>query len=482
MKTPRKSLYSLSYFLLSLLLLHSTTTVHCIGVNYGTLGDNLPPPAQVAQFLKEKTNIDRIKIFDVNPDIIKAFANTNIFVTVTVPNGDIPSLTNIRTARRWVSNNIKPFYPATRFLYIAVGNEILHWGPQNLIDNLVPAMRTLHKALIMSGIKDVKVTTPHSLGILESSNPPSSGKFRPGWDVGVLKPMLQFLQETKSPFMVNPYPYFGWAPQQEDFCLFRKNPGMFDPVTKKLYTNMWDQLLDAVYMGMVKLGYGNVEIVAAETGWPSLGEPFLKHVNPTNAASYNGGLVRHVGYGTPLMPKRRIETYIFGLFNENQKPGSIAEQNFGLFRPDFSPVYDAGVLRTSNGPVPNPQPQPKPNPQPQPQPRPNPQQPKPNPQPQPTPKPATPAASGAKFCVAKAEASDAALQANIDYVCSKGADCKPIQAGGACFDPNSVRAHAQFIMNSYYQTNGRNAFNCDFSGTGVITTNDPSYGNCKYMA
>lgn len=108
-------------------------------------------------------------------------------------------------------------------------------------------------------------------------------------------------------------------------------------------------------------------------------------------------------------------------------------------------------------------------PNPQPQPRPHPQ-----PQPQPTPKPATPSGSGAKFCVAKPEASDAALQANIDYVCSKGADCKPIQAGGACFDPNSVRAHAQFIMNSYYQTNGRNAFNCDFSGTGVITTKDPS--------
>ncbi|KAL1825087.1 hypothetical protein ACET3Z_011865 [Daucus carota] len=456
MKTTKTNLSSLSYFFLSLLL-HNITTVESIGVNYGTLGDDLPPPAQVAQFLKDKTNIDRIKIFDVNHDIIQAFANTNIFVTVTVPNGDIPSLTNIRTARRWVSTNIKPFYPATKFLYIAVGNEILHWGPQNLIDNLVPAMRTLHKALIMSGVKDVKVTTPHSLGILESSNPPSSGKFRPGWDVGVLKPMLEFLQETNSSFMVNPYPYFAWAPQQEDYCLFRQNPGMVDPVTKKLYTNMWDQLLDAVYMGMVRLGYGHVEIVAAETGWPSMGEPFLKQVNPTNAATYNGGLIRHLDLGTPMMPKRIIETYIFDLFNENQKPGSIAERNFGLFRPDFSPVYDAGVLRT--GPVPQP-----------------------NPQPQPTPKPSTPKRSGANFCVAKPEASDAALQANIDYVCSNGADCKPIQAGGACFDPNNVRAHAQFIMNSYYQTNGRNAFSCDFSGTGVITTNDPSYGSCKYMS
>ncbi|KAL8089412.1 hypothetical protein AgCh_039023 [Apium graveolens] len=66
---------------------------------------------------------------------------------------------------------------------------------------------------------------------------------------------------------------------------------------------------------------------------------------------------------------------------------------------------------------------------------------------------------------------------NMEYArnitISKGADCKPIQAGGACFDPNNFMALAQFIMNSYYQTNGRNAFNCDFSGTGVITINDP---------
>ncbi|KAL2509754.1 Glucan endo-1 [Forsythia ovata] len=56
-------------------------------LNYGTLGNNLPPPAQVAQFFKDKSTIDRIKIFDVNPDILRAFAGTRIFVTVTVPNG-----------------------------------------------------------------------------------------------------------------------------------------------------------------------------------------------------------------------------------------------------------------------------------------------------------------------------------------------------------------------------------------------------------
>ncbi|KAL2496072.1 O-Glycosyl hydrolase family 17 protein [Forsythia ovata] len=138
-------------------------------INYGTLENNLLPPAQVAQFFKDKTTIDRIKIFDVNPDILRAFVGTGIFVVVTVLNGEISNLVNIKYARRWAGNNIKPFYPQTKINYILVGNEVLHWGPQNLINNLVSAMRTLHRALIQSGIQGVNVTTAHSLGILESS-------------------------------------------------------------------------------------------------------------------------------------------------------------------------------------------------------------------------------------------------------------------------------------------------------------------------
>jgi hypothetical protein len=70
-----------------------------------------------------------------------------------------------------------------------------------------------------------------------------------------------------------------------------------------------------------------------------------------NAAWFNGNLVRRSrqGKGTPLMPNRRFETYLFSLFNENLKPGPTAERNWGLFRPDFSPIYDAGILR--NGQV-----------------------------------------------------------------------------------------------------------------------------------
>ncbi|KAI3757962.1 hypothetical protein L6452_05507 [Arctium lappa] len=433
----------LSLFLLLLLLV---SAVNSIGVNYGTLGDNLPSPATVAHFLKSNTIIDRVRIFDANPDVIKAFAGTGILVSVTVPNGDIPSLTDPWNARRWVDANIKPFHPATKIHYISVGTEVLHWGPQNIVDDLVPAMRVLHAALVKAGIKDVKVSSPHAMDILLSSSPPSSASFRPGWDVGNLAPMLRFLRQTKSGFMVNPYPYYAYSPVNASFCLFKPNAGLFDKATGKRYTNQFDQLMDAVYVSMKKLGFPDVEIVVAETGWPSGGDPQNTHASLGNAAAYNGGLMKKVdsGVGTPLMPGRKFETYIFSLFNENLKGPSLDEKNFGLFRPDFTQVYDIGIISQSTNPSSRP------------------------------PTPTTPTSSqGKSYCVPRPDATDVALQSNIDYICNNGLDCSPTQPGGPCFEPNTVRAHAAYLMNSYYHAKGSHDIDCDFSHTGVIGSTDP---------
>ncbi|KAI3934100.1 hypothetical protein MKW92_044226 [Papaver armeniacum] len=442
---------------LVLFLSQAFTIVFSIGVNYGTLANNLPPPTQVASFLKTKTTIDSVKIFDTNPDMLRAFANTGISVTVTVGNGDIPSLSQLQNSRNWVNANIAPSHPQTRINRIVVGNEIMATADKNLIGKLVPAMRSLHKALKLAGINDIQVTTPHSLGILSSSDPPSSGRFRLGYDRVIFAPMLQFLRETKSPFMVNPYPYFGYSPRDNNYALFKRNWGKHDKVTGKTYFNMFDAQLDAVYTAMSKLGYGDVDIVIGETGWPSIGDPNQPYVNMENAISFNWNLIRHVGsgVGTPLMPKRKFETYIFSLFNENLKPGPTVEKNWGLFHPDLTPVYEVGIMRgrhvrhaPGQGSSPT------------------------------TPTPALPA--GKQWCVPTQTATDAQLQANINYVCSQGTvDCKPIQAGGACFNPNTLKAHAVYAMNAYYQKSGRHAFNCDFSKTGVITSADPSHDTCK---
>ena len=445
---------------ISLLLLLSAAVcltlpaaISAIGVNYGTLG-NLPPPTEVANFLKTQTSIDSVKIFNVDPNILRAFAGTGISVVVTVPNGDIPSLANGRQARRWVSANILPFHPQTKIKYISVGNEILLTGDNNMISNLLPAMRNLNKALVRAGVRDVKVTTAHSLNIIayDVNGAPSSGRFRPGWDKGVLAPILAYHRRTKSPFMINPYPYFGFDPKNVNFAIFRSPyKAVRDPFTHKIYTNMYDALMDATYSAMKALGYGDVNIVVGETGWPSnCDAPWC---SLENAAWFNRNIIkRSQRQGTPLMPNRRFETYIFGLFNEEGKPGPTAERNWGLFHSDFSPVYDVGLLRNGQGGGGRPAPA--------------------------LPAPST---AGGKWCVAKLGASDAQLQGNIDWVCSQGGvDCKPIQAGGSCFNPNTMRTHASFVMNAYFQKNGRTDGSCNFSGTGVVVGNNPSNGACRY--
>ncbi|XVF51034.1 hypothetical protein PTKIN_Ptkin04bG0151100 [Pterospermum kingtungense] len=338
----------ISFFLASTVLVRGVEGT--IGVNYGTLANNLPPPAQVAHFLLKSTVIDRVRLFDTNPDILRAFAHTGIAVTVTVPNDDIPNLTKLIFAQQWVEDNIQPHTLATNIVRILVGNEVISTVNKLLIGSLVPAMQTLQTALVAASLdRRIQVSTPHSLGILSNSSPPSTGKFRQGYDTHVLKPLLSFHRATNSPFMVNPYPFFACSADTLDYALFRPNAGVFDENTGLLYTNMLDAQLDAIYSAMKYLGFNDVEIVIGETGWPSMGDSAQIGVDAKTAAEYNGNLIRHVtsGAGTPLMPNRTIETYIFALFNEDLKPGPTCERNFGIFQPNMTPVYDIGILKAT---------------------------------------------------------------------------------------------------------------------------------------
>ncbi|KAE8700168.1 O-Glycosyl hydrolases family 17 protein [Hibiscus syriacus] len=440
-----------SVFLLVGILLQLFTNINGIGVNYGMTADNLPSPSVVANFLKTQTIFDSVKLFDANPDVLQAFANTNISVSITIGNGDIPGLTNTVTARRWVEQHISPFHPQTKIKYVFVGTEVLFWKNDEWTNNLVPAMRNLHYALVKAGFPEIKVTTAHAFNIFRRETIPSLMRFMFGYDQSFFAPILQFHQRTKSPFIVNPYPYFSPdLSERLNYALFKPNRGVYDKYNRKTYTNMFDALMDSTYTAMKALGYGNVEIAIGETGWPTQGDATSPFATLENAISYNGHVIKEIvsGKGTPLMPNRTFETYMFALFNENQKPGPLVEKYWGMINPDLSPIYDVGILR--NG--------------------------------QSTPTPTTPAPSAKNFCAPKVDVSDAQLQSNLDYACGQGGiDCTPIQPGGACYEPNTLLSHAAFAMNSYYRTKGQSYFSCDFAGTGQITTVEPSYGNCRYI-
>uniref|UniRef100_A0A0D9W9C3 X8 domain-containing protein n=1 Tax=Leersia perrieri TaxID=77586 RepID=A0A0D9W9C3_9ORYZ len=89
---------------------------------------------------------------------------------------------------------------------------------------------------------------------------------------------------------------------------------------------------------------------------------------------------------------------------------------------------------------------------------------------------APPAAPGetAVWCVAKPTVPDPIMQEAMDYACGSGAECGSIQPSGACYEPDTVLAHASYAFNSYWQMTKAAGGTCDFGGTATIVTRDPS--------
>ncbi|XP_021766654.1 PLASMODESMATA CALLOSE-BINDING PROTEIN 3-like [Chenopodium quinoa] len=84
------------------------------------------------------------------------------------------------------------------------------------------------------------------------------------------------------------------------------------------------------------------------------------------------------------------------------------------------------------------------------------------------------------WCIANEHASDAELQSALDYACGAGADCTKIQEYQPCYFPNTVKDHASYAFNSYFQKNNYLPHSCDFGSAAVLTTLDPSHGECKF--
>ncbi|GMI99865.1 hypothetical protein HRI_003655800 [Hibiscus trionum] len=82
--------------------------------------------------------------------------------------------------------------------------------------------------------------------------------------------------------------------------------------------------------------------------------------------------------------------------------------------------------------------------------------------------------SSATYCLCKDGVGEQMLQKALDYACGAGADCSPINQNGPCYNPNTVKDHCNYAVNSYFQKKGQAQGSCDFSGTAAVSANPPS--------
>uniref|UniRef100_A0ACD5WJ60 Uncharacterized protein n=1 Tax=Avena sativa TaxID=4498 RepID=A0ACD5WJ60_AVESA len=305
------------------------------GVCYGVHGASLPSAAEVVQLYKSN-GILNMRIYQPDVPTLLALKGSKIKVLMGVADEDVPRLAaSTSAAADWVKLNIQPYLPGVLFQYIAVGNEITGSATQNI----APAMKNLNAVLSAAGLDDIQVSTAVRMDVLSSSSPPSSGTFKDGY----IKDVLAVLNSTYAtgltvPLLVNVYPYFAYTGDTKNidlnFALFQPSSTVIRDNNGLNYTNLFDAMVDAVYAALKRENLV-VPVVVSESGWPSDGGV---GASVTNARTYNQNLVNHIRNGTPKRPYW-LETYVFAMFNENQKTGAETEKHFGLFNPDKSPVY-----------------------------------------------------------------------------------------------------------------------------------------------
>ncbi|KAL2923473.1 Lichenase [Bienertia sinuspersici] len=251
----------------------------------------------------------------------------NIEVLLGVPNSEvIPLAVDPAKAESWVRTNIQPYFPAVNIKYLVVGNEI---SPNN--DNnglsffLMSTLQNFQNSLSKAGLKDIKLTSSFDTSILRNPymDVPSNISFVIE-SLEFLDPFLKFISSNGAPFMVNIYPYYAHVINPVgldlDYALFNSSKG-----------NLFEALLDSMYSALQKAGYASLEVVVAETGWPSAGGV---SACVESQRIYVTKLLEQVKKGTPKNHNKPIETYLFSMFDEDIKGAPQIESHFGLFTPN----------------------------------------------------------------------------------------------------------------------------------------------------
>ncbi|XP_022142691.1 glucan endo-1,3-beta-glucosidase 5 [Momordica charantia] len=439
--------------LLCLILLFRSSLVveSAIGVNWGTISFHKLKPSTVVGLLKSN-RIEKVKLFDAEPSVLKALMGSGIQVMVGVPNEMLASLSSSALASDlWVRQNVSSYVVkgGVDIRYVAVGNEPFLTSYNGQFQSyIMPALLNLQQSLAKANLASyVKLVVPCNADAYESSLP-SQGTFRPEL-TQIMTQLVSFLNSNGSPFVVNIYPFlslYGNSDFPQDYAFFE---GTTHAVTdgSNVYYNAFDGNYDTLVAALTKLGYGQMPIVIGEVGWPTDG---AMGANLTAARVFNQGLINQVlkNKGTPLRPGvPPVDIYLFSLLDEGAKsvlPGNF-ERHWGIFSFDGQAKYPLNlglgnkVLKNAKNVEYLP----------------------------------------SRWCVANPFRDLTDVTNHIRLACSV-ADCSTLNYGGSC-NAIGAKGNISYAFNSYYQLQMQNEQSCEFGGLGMITFLDPSIGQCRFL-
>ncbi|XVE86309.1 hypothetical protein DITRI_Ditri18aG0025300 [Diplodiscus trichospermus] len=422
-----------------------------IGVNWGTVSFHKLQPSTVVDLLKGN-NIQKVKLFEADPLVLKGLMGSGIQVMVGIPNEMLATLSSSPAAADlWIRQNISTYVGkgGADIRYIAVGNEpFLTSYAGQFQSYVVPALLNLQQSLARANLAGyIKLVVPCNADAYEA-NVPSQGAFRPEL-TQIMTQLVSFLNSNGSPFVVNIYPFlslYGNSDFPQDYAFFE---GTTHPVIDgaNTYTNAFDGNFDTLVAALSKIGYGQMPIVIGEVGWPTDG---AVGANLTAARVFNQGLINHVisNKGTPLRPGvPPMDIYLFSLLDEGAKstlPGNF-ERHWGIFSFDGQAKY-ALNLGLGNKKLKNAR----------------------NVQYLP-----------ARWCVANPTRDLSDVENHMKQACNV-ADCTTLNYGGSC-NGIGAKGNVSYAFNSYYQLQMQNEQSCEFGGLGMVTFLDPSVGDCRFL-
>ncbi|XVF58559.1 hypothetical protein PTKIN_Ptkin07bG0075700 [Pterospermum kingtungense] len=450
MTAPRRRIIGSPLFVYVIMMVFSEAE-SSIGVNWGTVSSHKLKPSTVVDLLKDN-NIQKVKLFEADPLVLRALMGSGIQVMVGIPNEMLASLSSSPAASDlYIRQNVSAYIGkgGADIRYIAVGNEpFLTSYAGQFQSYVVPALGNLQQSLARANLaRYIKLVVPCNADAYES-NVPSQGAFRPEL-TQIMTQLVSFLNSNGSPFVVNIYPFlslYGNSDFPQDYAFFE---GTTHPVIDgaNTYYNAFDGNFDTLVAALSKIGYGQMPIVIGEVGWPTDG---VVGANLTAARVFNQGLINHVisNQGTPLRPGvPPMDVYLFGLLDEGAKstlPGSF-ERHWGIFSFDGQAKYalnlGLGNKKLKNGR---------------------------NVQYLP-----------ARWCVAS-PSTDLTDVANHMKLACNTADCTTLNYGGSC-NGIGAKGNVSYAFNSYYQLHMQNEQSCNFDGLGMVTFLDPSVGDCRFL-